>query len=255
MADESPTLSPPYVSYRTLMTQIERMESEGIPSKIDSHFLRQMAGGTQNHFRHALRSVGLIGEDARPTQFMYDLVEARGKARAQLFAKFMADRFPALYELPSNASKSDFFAVLTETYGVKSTESQRKILTFYVSTADEAGMDVSTHLRPSKSHPGPRRPSTRRTRKPSTGAAAQPSDTPTAQNTFGGGDALSDETMRGMYFKLLLEKAEKEDSDSGLLDRIERLVGVAQPKKSDQRRGTPSPSGDSQNGTGEGSQT
>lgn len=234
MADESPQLSPPYVSYRTLMTQVERMESEGIPSKLDSHFLRQMAGGTQNHFRNALRSLGLVGEDSRPTQLMYQLVEARGKARGQLFAQIMTDRYPSLYQLPPNASKSDFFSVLVEDYGVKSADQQRKILTFYVNAADEAGADVSTHLRPSKS--GPRRPSTRRsTRRTGTsGAASQPGDGSAAQNVPGGGDVLSDEVMRGMYFKLLLDKAEKADNDSDLLDRIERLVGTA--RSSDQGR-------------------
>ena len=242
MADESPGLSPPYVSHRTLMTQLERMESEGIPSKIDSHFLRQMAGGTQNHFRHALRSLGLIGEDSRPTQVLYHLVEARGKARGQLFAKIMTDRFPSLYQLPPNASKSDFFTVLAEDYGVKSADQQRKILTFYVNTADDAGLDVSTHLRPTKSHPGPRRPSTRRNRRASSGAGTQPGDGPAAQNVPGGGEVLSDEAMRGMYFRLLLDKAQKADDDSELLDRIERLVGAATTKDSDQERRVAPPS-------------
>src|SRR6266496_3017296 len=175
MVDEAPALSPPFVSHRTLMTQIERLESEGIPSKIDAHFLRQMAGGTQNHFRHALRSLGLIGEDSRPTPLLYELVDARGQERAQLFAKIMTDRFPALYQLPPDTSKSDFSAVL-EDYGVRSADQQRKILTFYVATADAAGMAVSTHIRPTKSHKGPRRPTARRNRRTGNGGAAQVGD-------------------------------------------------------------------------------
>jgi hypothetical protein len=240
MADESPGLSPPYVSYRTLMTQIERLESEGVPSKIDSHFLRQMAGGTQNHFRHALRSLGLVGEDSRPTDVLYQLVETRGKERGERFAEIVALRFPALFKLPPNASKSDFFAVLADDYGVKSADQQRKILTFYVNTAEGAGLEVSTHLRPTKSHPGPRRPSTRRPKKAGNGGGSGQADASPALDSLGGaGGVLSDEAMRGMYFRLLLEKAEKADNDGELLDRIERLVGVPLGDKSDERGGVP----------------
>jgi hypothetical protein len=225
MDDEVPELSPPYVSYRTLMTQVERMESEGVPSKIDKHFLSQMAGGTQNHFRQALRSLGLIGEEARPTQVLRDLVNER-QGRAALFAKIMADRFPALYQLPPDTSKSDFFAVL-ESYGVKSAEQQRKILTFYVAAADAAGLPVSTHIRPTKSHTGPRRPVTRRTRKTSGSSGSggnQAGPTGSEENGTPIDDVLSDEAMRSMYFKVLLKKAERDDADSDLYDRIELLV-------------------------------
>src|SRR5437773_821555 len=116
MADETPGLSPPYVSYRTLMSQIERMESEGIPSKIDKHFLVGMAGGTQNHFRQALRSMGLVDEDSRPTELLHHLVGVRDRERAEVFNAAYQDRFRPLAALPDNASKSDFFAVLDE-YG------------------------------------------------------------------------------------------------------------------------------------------
>jgi Family of unknown function (DUF5343) len=224
MDDEVPGLSPPYVSYRTLMTQIERMESEGVPSKIDKHFLSQMAGGTQNHFRQALRSLGLIDEDSRPTQSLYDLVSERQR-RAELFVKIMTDRFPAMYQLPPDTSKSDFFAVLSS-YGVNSAEQQRKILTFYVAAADAAGMTVSTHIRPTKSHTGPRRPSTRRTRKTNGSAGTPAVDSSQVSSGAPAEAILSEEAMRGMYFKLLLEKAEKADHDDDLLDRIERLVGI-----------------------------
>jgi Family of unknown function (DUF5343) len=226
MVDEAPGLSPPFVSHRTLLTQIERMESEGVPSKIDMHFLKQMAGGTQNHFRQALRSLGLIGEDARPTQLLYELVEARQGARAQLFAKIMTDRFPALYQLPPNASKSDFFAVL-DSYGVKSADQQRKILTFFVATADAAGMAVSTHIRPTKSHTGPRKPRNGRPRRAASRNPAENAESAAhAEGSSSANGALAPEVMRSRYFTLLLKKAEQENADGELLNRIERLVGI-----------------------------
>ena len=225
MDDEVPRLSPPYVSYRTVITQIERMDAEGVPSKIDKHFLGQMAGGTQMHFRQALRSLGLIDEDSRPTQALYDLLNER-EGRAALFAKIMADHFPALYQLPPDVSKSDFFAAL-EGYGVKSADQQRKILTFYVAAADAAGIPVSTHIRPTKSHTGQRRPGTRRTRRAAGGSGSngnQAGNPAHPQNGAAPTDVLSEEAMRSMYFKVLLKKAEREDADADLYDRLELLV-------------------------------
>lgn len=223
MTDDASTSAPPYVSYRTLLSQVERMETEGVPSKIDKHFLVGMAGGTQNHFRHALRTLGLIDEDSRPTSVLYALVDARGEERGKLFGEAMFSRFPELAQLPPNASKSDFFAVL-EGYGVKSPDQQRKMLAFYVASADGAGMTVSPHIRPTKGRTGPRKTGTRR-RRPAGTDGASPQDTSTAA-ARSSGDTLSSEAMRGMYFKLLLKKAEQDDGSGDLLDRIERLVGV-----------------------------
>src|SRR6266571_1623672 len=181
MADEAPGLSPPWVSHRTLLSQIERMETEGVPTRIDKHFLIGMAGGTQNHFRHALRSLGLIDEDSRPTPLLHDLVEKR-EERSQLFGNAYFSRFPGLAQLPPNASKSDLFTVL-EGYGVKSADQQRKVLAFYVATADYAGMPVSSYIRPTKARTGPRKPGTRRRRVAgNTGGTSSPESKPSPAN-------------------------------------------------------------------------
>jgi hypothetical protein len=208
------------------MSKVEHMATEGVPTKIDTHFLIGMSGGTQNHFRHALRSLGLIDGDSRPTQLLHDVVAARGDDRAKLVATIYGDRFPDLMALPDNASKSDFITILADKYGVKSSDQQRKVLSFFAALCDEAGIPLSAYIKPSKSHTGPRGPrrtGTRRTRKPGGGGtdeAARAED-----GTKGAG--LSDDAMRGMYFRLLLDKAQKADDDSDLLDRIERLVGVS----------------------------
>jgi hypothetical protein len=195
MTEETSGSSPPYVSHKTLLSQIERMETEGVPSKIDKHFLIGMAGGTQNHFRHALRALGLIDDDSRPTQLLYGLVDARGEERGKLFGETMFTRFPELAQLPQNASKSDFFAVL-EGYGVRSPDQRRKMLAFHVAVADGAGMTVSQHIRPTKARTGPRKPRTNRTRRRGPVDTSIQSDG-TEGPSGGGGDTYSVELASG----------------------------------------------------------
>jgi hypothetical protein len=243
MTDDEQGLSPPWVSFRTLLSQIERMEKEGIPSQIDTHFLVGMAGGTQNHFRHALRSLGLIDDDNRPTESLYEMVENPDQ-RPELFRKVLLSRFPKFAQLPENASRSDFFAVL-DGYGVKGEDQRRKVLSFYVYAADYAGVPVSPHIRPTKSHPGPRKTGTKRKRTGASTRTGANTNGDTSSNTGDRprdstpGDALSVEEMRGMYFKLLLKKAESDDGDDGdLLNRIERLVGMEPGKEQARDRDT-----------------
>ena len=58
---------PPYMSFATLLNQIERMEREGTPARIDRSYLVGMAGGTRNQFEMGLRSLGLIDESDQVT--------------------------------------------------------------------------------------------------------------------------------------------------------------------------------------------
>jgi hypothetical protein len=204
------------------------MEGEGVPSKIDKYFLSNMAGGTQNHFRHALRSLGLIDDEDRSTDALQALVSTPDQRKA-MFGELLRERFPRLVELDINASKSDFISVL-EDAGMKSSETQRKAIGFYVAAAEYAGIPVSNHVKSGRSPSPSRRVGARR--KPnsasSSGNSAEPSPTTPL-------DVLTDDAMRSAYFKLLAKKAEAAEDPSDLFDRIERLVRVVDGDKKQNR--------------------
>jgi hypothetical protein len=231
MTDPTQGPVPPYVSFRTLLTQVERMHVEGVPSKIDKYFLVGMAGGTQNHFRHALRSLGFIEDDDRSTQLLHDLAGATPEERKQRFGAILRDRFPALVNLDTNASKSDFLSVLAD-YGMNSPDTQRKALTFFVGAAEYAGIPVSNHVKSGRAPSSPRKSAPRKSTKTGAGRTSESN----GQAPKLAVDAvLTDGEMRGLYFKLLLKKAEEDDS---MLDRIERLVGVSPDKDKSRGRKT-----------------
>lgn len=151
-------LPPPSIACDRLVGQWDRMAVEGVPDWIDKEFLAELAGGTQYLYRQTYRSLGLATDDYRPTQSLYDLVEADQADRPKLFGKIMQDRYPDLTGLALDATWDDFFGVLHDHYNVNTQAQQRKTLTFFVHAADYAGLEISPALGPVKRGPGSRAP-------------------------------------------------------------------------------------------------
>lgn len=208
---------PPYASFATLLHQVERMEREGVPGRIDKSYLTGMAGGTQNQLKHAMRSLGLIGEDGQtPTRVLIDLVK-RPDDRRQMLAGILRERFPTLVGLGQDATKGQLDDALGE-YQLNGATA-RKAATFFVSAATYAGIPLSPHIKP-KAAPGTsasRRP-VRRKRN-----VGQNDGPPVQQD----GTPSDKDRMLREYFDLLVEKAKQvEKPDSELLNRIERVIGI-----------------------------
>src|SRR5688572_25220016 len=67
--------TPPYISFRTLLNLVERLE-QGIPPRIDRSFLSGSEGG-KTQVLAALRSLGLIGPDGEVQPGLVELVNDR----------------------------------------------------------------------------------------------------------------------------------------------------------------------------------
>ena len=70
--------TPPYTSYRTFKTFIEDLHEHGVPSRIDRSVLTRFSGIVGTQLMHALRFLGLIEDDGRPTERLKGLVKAHG---------------------------------------------------------------------------------------------------------------------------------------------------------------------------------
>lgn len=166
MTEESSTGPvPPYLSFATLLNQIERMEREGTPARIDRSYLVGMAGGTRNQFKMGLRSLGLIDESDQVTDTLVRLAK-HPEGRQALLAEILRDRFPRLVSLDENATRGQLDEILAE-YGL-GVDTRRKAASFYVAAATYAGILLSPHIRPAKgvNSAAARRPAgTRRPRK------------------------------------------------------------------------------------------
>jgi hypothetical protein len=146
---------PPYVSWTTVSNKIAEMEAKGIPARIDASYLVGMAGGTQNQFKQALRSLGLIDETDRVTSTLIELVQ-NPDGRPALVGQLLKDRYPPLVELDGNATPGQLDEVLAG-YGLGK-ETRRKAASFFVAAATYAGLPISPHIKPPRTG-GARRPS------------------------------------------------------------------------------------------------
>lgn len=214
MTEETDTTPvPPYMSFATLLNQIERMEREGTPSRIDRSYLVGMAGGTRNQFKMGLRSLGLIDESDQVTETLIRLAKDPDQ-RPAILAQILRERFPRLVDLDENATRGQLDDVLG-VYGL-GVDTRRKAASFFVAASTYAGINLSPHIRPAKgvnsgtSHRRVR-PRPARRRPPADVPASAPKANDTAQ-------------MRRAYFDVLLSMAQQGSEDKDVLDRIEKLI-------------------------------
>jgi hypothetical protein len=138
---------PPYMSFATLLNQVERMEREGTPARIDPSYLVGMAGGTRNQFKMGLRSLGLIDESDQVTEKLVQLA-SKPEERPETLAEILRERFPRLVGLDENATRGQLDETLGE-WGL-GVDTRRKAASFYVAAASYAGIPLSPHIRPTK---------------------------------------------------------------------------------------------------------
>lgn len=164
--DTRPT--PPYAPWQTLMNLLDRMEKEGVPSRVDkTYFGNSMAGGTQAQIKHALRSLGLIDEDGYTDPSLGRLTAAAAD-RAGLLREILRERYEPLVMMGDDVTPGQFAEVLREDYGLNGATA-RKAMTFFLSAAAYTGLSVSPHLKlPRAGATG--RKSTKPRKKPANGA-------------------------------------------------------------------------------------
>ncbi len=162
---ESGTAPPPYVSFRTLLNAIDRMEGEGMPSRLDRSYLSNLPWSTQNHFLAACRTLGLIDEAGRPNPILISLVE-KPEERPELFAHILRDFYAGPMSLRGNATQAELEERFRE-YGLSGSTS-RKAIAFFLHAAAYARVPLSPHFRSPRTTD---RPSAKRGKRPKPASA------------------------------------------------------------------------------------
>lgn len=218
MTDQTPAapkpVSFPYTSWKSVLNVADRFKESGLPPRID----RSVLGGSEGQKTQiiaALRFFGWIKENGDVTEAFIRFVNATDKDRHQLMKETLAKHYPKATELASvNATTRQ----LEETFTGIGGDTLRKAVAFYLHAAKYAGHPVSKHFKvPSfiARTNGSRSSGARR--QSGAAAAIEPEDdTPPPPP--------SDPKTR--YLEMLMEKAASaEQLDTGLLDRIEKLLG------------------------------
>jgi hypothetical protein len=162
--------SPPYVSFRTLLNAIERMEAEGMPSRLDRSYLSNLPWSTQNHFLAACRALKLIDDAGRPNPILIQLVEQPNE-RPRLVGEVLRDLYAGPMSLRNNATQAELEERFKE-YGL-SGSTARKSIAFFLHAAAYASVPLSPHFRSPRTTD---KPAAKRGKRPKPAGANDASD-------------------------------------------------------------------------------
>jgi hypothetical protein len=138
------TRTPPYTSYRTFKTFIEDLREHGAPSRVDRSVLTRFSGVVGTQLMHALRFLGLIEDDGRPTQRLKELVNARGAGHwPEALLELLQQEYAPIFAIDLEAATpSHFDGAFRKAFPAADAVVQ-KCVTFFLYAANDAGVKIS----------------------------------------------------------------------------------------------------------------
>ncbi|MCA1695852.1 MAG: DUF5343 domain-containing protein [Actinobacteria bacterium] len=165
--------TPPYVSWSMFEATLERMRQESIPGRLDRSFLPTASGSGRAQLTGAMRSLGLIDSELRPTDALKELV-LRPDDRQALLRKLLEAFYAPILALEDNATQDQLSEAFRNAYGIQGS-TVVKAASFYLSAAAAAEIKLSPLF--AKTRSGGSASGARRRRAPRPAAAA-PVSTP-----------------------------------------------------------------------------
>lgn len=160
---------PPYFSFQTFWNFIEELSKKPLPPKLDRSLMKSKSGTDQANLAAALKAFGLIGDDWTVHASLDSLVAAdedgRKKLLAEIIERFYAEALRVSAENGSEKALSDSFRA---SFGLDSSDTRRKAVTFFLHAARYVGIPLSPNFPTTRSpgSPTPQRPRKTSTRKP-----------------------------------------------------------------------------------------
>ncbi|MBI4188259.1 MAG: DUF5343 domain-containing protein [Chloroflexi bacterium] len=139
---------PPYVSYRTFRSFIDGLQQR-IPARIDRSYWNEMlSGSTGTQLMAALRFLGLIDNDAKPTNRLRSLAAAKNEQRAEILRETTSDAYSFALQGSldlQNATYAQLNEAFHDTFRLAH-DVNRKCIKFFVSLAADAGIPLSPFM-------------------------------------------------------------------------------------------------------------
>ena len=136
--------TPPYTSYRTFKTFIEDLHEHDVPSRIDRSVLTRFSGVVGTQLMHALRFLGLIEDDGRPTERLKGLVKAHGTGSwSERLLELLGHEYAPMFAIDlETATPSHFNEAFRKAFPAADAVVQ-KCVTFFLYAANDAGVKIS----------------------------------------------------------------------------------------------------------------
>src|SRR5919201_4541999 len=90
---EKATWVPPYISFNTLTGLLKRLETDGVPPRIDRSYLDTFSGGYQSQVLAALKALRLIDDDGVVQPILVNLAE-NSDQRTSIIAGLVRSFYP-----------------------------------------------------------------------------------------------------------------------------------------------------------------
>ena len=163
METKKESLSPPYVSPKTLFGFTDRFK-QVLPPYIDRTTMNGYSGAVMSQLSVAMKYLGLIGNNGDTTDLMRSLVTSEGEERAVVVKGMLYEAYPFLRDgFDLGTATSGMLDQRFRDLGV-SGDTLRKCASFLITVARDAGLPVSPHLKTSGGS-SPSRGTTRKTTK------------------------------------------------------------------------------------------
>lgn len=178
---------PPYFSFQTFWSFIEQLSEKPLPPQIDRSLLSSKSGTDQSNLLMALRSFDLIDDDQRVRPLLVALAEQDEQGRLKMLGEIVEALYPTQMELArSNGTEAQLHESFGAAFGLRSADTRRKAVTFYLHAAKAAGLPLSPHFPQTRagsggSGPRPRRPASRSRRSAATADQAVTIEPPQAK--------------------------------------------------------------------------
>jgi hypothetical protein len=146
--EQTPRVTPPYLSYRTLSNFLDSLKVNGIPGRIDRSVLKNLSGAKQSALIGALRFLDLIAIDMAPTSKLERLVQAESDGRAEIMRETLRRHYPFMFPPAFNLSSATV-RMVRETFdnAFGGGDTARKGMVFFLAAARDAGLQLSPFIK------------------------------------------------------------------------------------------------------------
>jgi hypothetical protein len=139
---------PPYVSYRTFCNFVDGLQQR-VPSRIDrSYWGNILSGSTGTQLMAALRFLGLIDANGKPTERLKPLASAKGEPKAQLLREIASEAFSFVLDSSldlESATYAQLEEVFHNTFQLTD-DVRRKCVKFFIALVSDAGVALSPFI-------------------------------------------------------------------------------------------------------------
>lgn len=160
-AGDSAEFSPPYISFKTFVAQIDRMKDVGTPPRLDRSFFRHMSGSQQTQIMQALRAFGFIGPGGRVEPEMVQFINADENGRKASIREILKTQYAPLVRLGEQKATQGQMEEWFKTFDF-SRLTMAKAVTFYLQAAEYSDVPRSPFFGPVRGVGTPPKARTRR---------------------------------------------------------------------------------------------